>query len=239
VSQRKSTAAGAGEARKKVKTEGERKIKKARSATTKKTPKKSRTNGILSSEANVPSSEIRRSGRGQASKSYVEVSSDEESADDVEEEGDEEEEDEQQSAAGAELSSPEPEEAEAGMEGAEVEEAEGNEEEEVPPLPTHSSPTKTRGRTKSTPVKVATPRKAATSKRTAVLASKQVNGSAKKTSPKATRGKPATPVVPSRAAKVATKVNANVKPKAGTSRSSRASRRGKPPVDEFDVPESD
>lgn len=226
-----------------MKTEtGERKIKKTKSTAPKKTPKKSRLNGILSSDA--PSSEIRRSGRGAVGKSYIEVSSDEEEAEEEDEEMPDVEEDEaeasepeeEQSKAGAEpsskLSSLAPDE----VERMEDEDAEEEQASVSSPPPTHSSPVK-RTSTRPTSKKVTTPKKAPpTPKKTVASAGKSVNGgSAKKTLPigkgKAGANKKEK-VVPARA-KVAAKANG------AASRGLRASKRGKAIVDEFDMPDSD
>jgi hypothetical protein len=78
-------------AKKRVKAaDGERKVsKKIAKATSTKTPKKKRGDSFASSDAAMPSSDRRRSGRATIQKSYIE-SSDEERLDDVIENGDEE-----------------------------------------------------------------------------------------------------------------------------------------------------
>jgi hypothetical protein len=178
-----------------------------------KTPKKARTNGILSSEANVPSSEIRRSTRGAVSKSYIEASSDEESS-----VGDANEDEEMASALDGQSGNKEDDEAsDARVEPSPEPEEEPEEEDEAPP--THSSPSKTRGSAKSTPAKKATPAKKTPTP--AKRAAKQINGKA-------------TP-----AAKEKSKVNGAAAKAAATPGATRASKRGKAPVDEYDMPDSD
>ncbi|KIW02399.1 uncharacterized protein PV09_06219 [Verruconis gallopava] len=146
---RKSAAntAAAGEPRKKIKTESsDRKIRKPSSA---KTPKKSRTNGVHTTEANMASSGTRRSGRITANKSYIEVSTDAESSEEDEEmvdaQGDKDEhQDDEMSNAG------------------EDDKAEDSGEEEA--TPQHSSPARTTRSAKPMP-KRATPRQMNTPKR--------------------------------------------------------------------------
>jgi len=234
--QRKPATTGTSDARKRAKVEtGERKIKQARP--TKKTPKKSRANGLLSSEANAPSSEIRRSGRGHANKNYVEVSSDEESANGNGGEEDEEllnapKEPAGSSVAGTDVNS------ESEVEQAHEEADEDQESEVLPRRPIHSSPSRKRSAAKPTSSKAVTP------KRNSVATAKQGNDSAVKSSPRSKRTPRGIVAAQGQHEKPKAKTNAkskeNVKPvPAIASRSLRASRRGKPAVNEYDMPDSD